>query len=115
MSKAQPADFQQPAPAEAQTRQAAAPQGSTGRSRQPGAQPRVQKPKNVKTIWKLGDGGSVSSVTLITGISDSKSTEVKKILSGELKEGDVLITGKNAPVASTATQPGGAPRGGLRF
>lgn len=115
VSKAQPADYQQPFRAEAQTRQPAAAQESTSKAKPPGAQPRVQKPKNVKTIWKLGDGGSVSSVTLITGISDSKSTEVKKILGGELKEGDLLITGKNAPVASTTTQTGGTPRGGLRF
>ena len=115
VSKGQPADFQQPTRAEAQTRQAAAPEASTSRARQPGAQPRVQKPKNVKTIWKLGNDGSVSSATLVIGISDNKNTEVKKILRGELKEGDVLITGKNAPVVSTTTQTGGAPRGGLRF
>jgi HlyD family secretion protein len=115
VSKAQPADFQQPTRPEAETRQAAAPQGSTSRARQPGAQPRVQKPKNVKTIWKLGNDGGVSSATLVIGISDNKNTEVKKILRGELKEGDVLITGKNAPVVSTTTQTGGTPRGGLRF
>ncbi len=115
VSKAQPADFQQPDQAEAQTRQAAAPQGSTSRARPPGAQPRVQRPKNVKTIWKLGKDGSVSSATLIIGISDNKNTEVKKILRGELKAGDLLITGKNAPVVSTTTQTSGAPRGGLRF
>ena len=115
VSNAQPADSQQPAQAEAQTRQAAAPQVSTGRARQSGAQPPAQKPKNIKTIWKLGKDGSVSSVTLIIGISDNRNTEVKKILSGEIKEGDPLITGKNAPVESTTTQTSGAPRGGLRF
>ncbi len=40
---------------------------------------------------------------------------MKKILRGELKEGDLIITGKNAPVVSTPTQTSGAPRGGLRF
>jgi HlyD family secretion protein len=114
-SQAQPADDGQPAQAEAPTRQAAAPQGSPGRAGQPGAQRGALKPKNIKTVWKLDKDGSVVPVTLIIGISDNRNTAVKKILSGELAEGDLLITGKNAPVESTTAKPGGNPRGGLRL
>lgn len=74
----------------------------------------AQKPKNIKTVWKLGPDGSVAAVTIAIGISDNRNTEVRRISSGELKEGDLLITGKNAPVAA-AQSTGNPQRGGLRL
>jgi len=43
-----------------------------------------------QTVWKLVDGGAVA-VKLQVGASDGKTTEVTKVLSGDLKEGDRLI------------------------
>ena len=40
-------------------------------------------------VWKI-DGEFLSAVELATGISDSEFTE---LVSGELKEGDRLVTG----------------------
>lgn len=81
----------------------------------PNAQRSAPKPKNIKTLWKLGQGGSVVPVTIAIGISDNRNTEVRRIISGELQEGELLITGKNAPVKSATPQAGGQPRGGLRL
>jgi hypothetical protein len=54
-------------------------------------------------------------VTIAIGISDNRNTKVRRITSGDLKEGDLLITGKNAPVAVAPAQSGGQSRGGLRL
>jgi HlyD family secretion protein len=43
-----------------------------------------------QTAWKLVDGRAVA-VKLQVGASDGKMTEVTKVLSGELKDGDRLI------------------------
>lgn len=99
--------------AETQAGQAASPAGST--TVQTKAQRSAQKPKNIKTVWKLGQDGSVAPVTIVIGISDNRNTEVRRIISGELQEGELLITGKNAPVASAPAATGGQQRGGLRL
>jgi HlyD family secretion protein len=43
-----------------------------------------------QTVWKLVDGRAVA-VKLQAGASDGKTTEVTKVLSGDLKDGDRLI------------------------
>jgi HlyD family secretion protein len=93
--------------------QAVAPAG--GRTGGANARRSAQKPKNIKTVWKLGLDGSIAPVVIAIGISDNKNTEVRRIISGGLKEGELLITGKNAPVASVTAQAGNQPRGGLRL
>lgn len=104
---------QQADQAETKVEQATAPAGSTtGQTKARGS---AQKPKNIKTVWKLGKDGSVAPVTIAIGISDNRNTEVRRIISGELQEGELLITGKNAPVASSPTQAGNQQRGGLRL
>jgi HlyD family secretion protein len=99
--------------AETQAGQAAAPAG--GRAGGASARRSAQKAKNIKTVWKLGQDGSVAPVTIAIGISDNRNTEVRRIISGELKEGELLITGKNAPVNSSTAQTGSQTRGGLRL
>jgi len=100
---------------QAETKAGQATVPAAGTASQAKAQRSAQKPKNIKTIWKLGPDGSIAPVTIAIGISDNKNTEVRRIISGELKEGDLLITGKNAPVASSTAQAGNQPRGGLRL
>ncbi len=102
-----------PAVAPAPADQAAAPAGD--RTGGTNARRSAQKPKNIKTVWKLAQDGSVASVTVAIGISDNRNTEVRRIISGELKEGDVLITGKNTPVAAAPAAAGNPQRGGLRL
>jgi HlyD family secretion protein len=99
--------------AETKAGQAAAPAG--GRTGGTNARRSAQKPKNIKTVWKLGQDGSIAPVTITIGISDNRNTEVRRIISGELQEGELLITGKNAPVESTPASAGNQQRGGLRL
>jgi HlyD family secretion protein len=49
-----------------------------------------------QTVWKLVDGRAVA-VKLQVGASDGKMTEVTKVLSGDLKTGDLLIVDSLAP------------------
>jgi len=106
---------QQAEKAEIQAEQKTPPSGSTAMGGQVNVQRSAQKPKNIKTVWKLGRDGSVASVTIAIGISDNKNTEVRRIISGELQEGELLITGKNSPVASAPAQAGNQSRRGIRF
>jgi HlyD family secretion protein len=70
-----------------------------------------------RRVWVLGQDGKPQPRRIKVGLSDGASTEV---LEGELKEGDVVITGQNIASASgsqTNTQNsapgfGGAPRTG---
>ncbi len=70
-----------------------------------------------RRVWVLGQDGQPQSRRIKVGLSDGASTEV---LEGELKEGDVVITGQNtAPASGTQSNTqnsapgfGGAPRTG---
>jgi HlyD family secretion protein len=85
-------------------------EGQAGRARQ-------QAPR----VWLLDKDGKLRMSFLRTGVSDTSYSE---ILRGELKEGDVVITGTETPAtrAAAANQPqmnqmmfmGGPPSGGRR-
>jgi HlyD family secretion protein len=69
-----------------------------------------------RRVWVLGADGKVQPRRIKVGLSDGASTEV---VEGELKEGDVVVTGQTvtgAQRAQTSAQSapgfGGAPRGG---
>ncbi|HVG30591.1 MAG TPA: efflux RND transporter periplasmic adaptor subunit [Pyrinomonadaceae bacterium] len=69
-----------------------------------------------RRVWVLGADGKVQPRRIKVGLSDGASTEV---VEGELKEGDVVVTGQTvtgAQRAQTGAQSapgfGGAPRGG---
>ena len=49
-----------------------------------------------QTAWKLVDGRAVA-IKLQVGASDGKTTEVTKVLSGDLKDGDRLIVADAVP------------------
>jgi HlyD family secretion protein len=81
-------------------------EGQAGRARQ-------QAPR----VWLLDKDGKLRMSFLRTGVSDTSYSE---ILRGELKEGDVVITGTETPAnRAAANQPqmnqmmflGGAPGG----
>ncbi|MCX6571869.1 MAG: efflux RND transporter periplasmic adaptor subunit [Candidatus Aminicenantes bacterium] len=94
-------------------RQSGTPGGAEGQA----GRTRVQAPR----VWLLDKAGKLSMVFLRTGVSDTSYSE---ILRGELKEGDVVITGMETPAtrAAAANQPqmnqmmflGGPPGGGRR-
>jgi len=77
-------------------------------------------PGQVRRVWVMGADGKPEPRRIKIGLSDGSSTEV---VEGDLKEGDVVITGQNVTAAassgrtqggnqSTAPGFGGAPRVG---
>src|ERR1043165_4809607 len=71
-------------------------------------------PGQVRVVWVLGQDGTPQRRRITTGLSDGSATEV---VDGDLKEGDMVITGQQiSGAARTTTQStppgfGGAPRG----
>lgn len=69
-----------------------------------------------RRVWVLGQDGQPQPRRIKVGLSDGAATEV---LEGELREGEIVVTGQNVngesrPQATTQTAPGfgGAPRTG---
>jgi len=71
-------------------------------------------PGQVRVVWMLGQDGKPERRRITVGLSDGAATEV---VDGDLKEGDMVITGQQISGASrtttNSTPPGfgGAPRG----
>jgi HlyD family secretion protein len=71
-------------------------------------------PGQMRIVWVLGQNGKPERRRITTGLSDGAATEV---VDGELKEGEMVITGQQVSSAnrtSTSSTPpgfGGAPRG----
>jgi len=71
-------------------------------------------PGQVRVVWVLGQDGKPERRRITVGLSDGAATEV---VDGDLKEGDMVITGQQISGASrtttNSTPPGfgGAPRG----
>jgi HlyD family secretion protein len=72
-------------------------------------------PGQVRIVWVLGQDGKPDRRRITVGLSDGSATEV---VDGDLKEGDMVITGqqisanRNANTQSTPPGFGNAPRGG---
>ncbi|HET7440655.1 MAG TPA: efflux RND transporter periplasmic adaptor subunit [Terriglobales bacterium] len=67
---------------------------------------------DVAVIWKLRPDKTLEPVRIRTGITDHTVTEVAQILSGQLNEGDQLVTGGMA--SSSASRPPGMGGGAVR-
>ena len=71
-------------------------------------------PGQVRVVWVLGQDGKPQRRRITVGLSDGSATEV---VDGDLKEGDMVITGQqvssSANRSTNSTPPGfgGAPRG----
>ncbi len=72
-------------------------------------------PGQLRVVWVLGQDGTAQRRRITTGLSDGSATEV---VDGDLKEGDMVITGQqisgSASRTSTQSTPpgfGNAPRG----
>lgn len=59
--------------------------------------------KDVYIIW-IDREGKIMPVAIRGGITDNTYTEVKEVLGGELKEGDLIITGYATPTSKKRTQ-----------
>ena len=113
----QPAQGGQPGQAGAPTggpaQAGARPQGQAGQegqrmfNRQGGGQGGGTRPQ-FPTVWLMGKDGKMTIALVRTGVSDTSYTEIVR---GEVKEGDVVVTG--ALTATTITQQGGP--GGMMF
>ena len=75
-------------------------------------------PGQVRIVWVVGQDGKPERRRITVGLSDGASTEV---VDGDLREGDMVITGQtltgaNRPANTQNTPPGfgNAPRGGGR-
>jgi HlyD family secretion protein len=55
-----------------------------------------------KMVWKLGPGGKLIPVPVHTGLTDGSFTEV----SGQLREGDMIVVGLNGTGKSNSEQRG---------
>jgi HlyD family secretion protein len=74
-------------------------------------------PDQIRVVWVLGQGGKPERRRITVGLSDGSSTEV---VDGDLKEGDMVITGQTLPGSSASTNNqsrppgfGNAPRTGV--
>jgi HlyD family secretion protein len=89
-------------------------QGSTGVERTGdmlGQARRAAPPRrNTQTVYRL-EGTELKPVEIRTGITDGRFTQV---VEGELKEGDVIVTGTATSRASTTGSPMSSPMGGAR-
>jgi HlyD family secretion protein len=71
-------------------------------------------PGQVRVVWVLGQNGKPERRRITVGLSDGSATEV---VDGDLREGDMVITGQQISGASRTTNStppgfGGAPRTG---
>jgi len=82
-------------------------QGGGGGTASPGQQNRSPR-FDVAVVWKLRPDKTIEPVRIRTGITDHTVTEVTKVVNGELKEGDELVTGAmtGGPNAGGARPPG---------
>jgi HlyD family secretion protein len=60
-----------------------------------------QASQSVGRVWKQNPDGSLSQITLRLGVADKSYTEVKEVVSGELKEGDNVVIGLPIPQIKT--------------
>ena len=81
------------------------PQGDAG-----GEQKKETRTTNdVAVVWKMLADNKMEPVQIRTGITDHTTTQMLQVLKGDLKEGDVLLTGSNK---GTANRMGSSPLGG---
>ncbi|MBV9926245.1 MAG: efflux RND transporter periplasmic adaptor subunit [Acidobacteria bacterium] len=101
-------------------------QQADGGGAQPDSRPQFARatepvlPGQTRRVWVLGADGKLQSRRIKVGLSDGSATEV---VEGELREGDVIVTGQNVTSASSSSRTqnggqssapgfGGAPRVG---
>jgi HlyD family secretion protein len=79
-------------------------QGGPGGGQGGGARPQMP------VVWLMGKDGKMTIAFVRTGVADTSYSEIVR---GEVKEGDVVVTG--LLTASTLTQQGGPGMGGMMF
>jgi HlyD family secretion protein len=62
-----------------------------------------------RVVWKVGPSGGLVPVKVQTGITDYSYTQLIK---GDVKDGDLLVTGEETASSTTGQSPMGAPRMG---
>jgi HlyD family secretion protein len=81
----------------------AKPAGQAGQrafNRQGGGQGSGQTRQQMPRVWMMGESGKLKMVFIRTGVADTAFTE---IIRGDLKEGDVVITGAQSGIASASS------------
>jgi len=54
---------------------------------------RLRRPKNFSIIWTIDEDENLRPIPIITGLSGDSYTEIKRVLRGELKEGQEVVIG----------------------
>ena len=84
---------------------AATPQQQQGGERAQFARPTEPVlPGQLRRVWVMGADGKPQPRRIKIGLSDGSSTEV---VEGDLRDGDVIVTGQNVTASATRTQNGG--------
>lgn len=65
---------------------------------------------DIAVVWKLLPDKTLQPVKVRTGITDHTFTALAQVLQGDLKDGDLLVTGSAATGGPTALGPGGPRR-----
>jgi HlyD family secretion protein len=76
---------------------------SAARNQAPGAGAAPVQRADTNVVWKLAGKDQIVPVQIKTGITDYSSTE---LISGDLKEGDQVVTGQEGSKASASGAPG---------
>jgi HlyD family secretion protein len=102
----QAADAAPQAQAQTAASSGASPMQKAGGARTPNAASSDKGGQSVGRVWKQNSDGTLSPISIRLGMADKSYTEVKEVLSGELKEGDNVAIGLPIPQTKTtqATQ-----------
>jgi HlyD family secretion protein len=91
---------------------AASPARSGGQPGGGGDHPPAQRRMDMAIVWKLRPDNTLEPVQVRTGITDRTFTQMAQALHGELKDGDLLVTGSSVNRGPSA--PGVGPGGQRR-
>ena len=81
----------------------AKPEGQAGQrtfTRQGGGQGAGQTRQQMPRVWMMGEDGKLKMLFVRTGVADTAYTEIVR---GELKEGDVVLTGTQSGITSASS------------
>jgi HlyD family secretion protein len=113
----QAAGAAQQTPEQQSTSSGTSPQQKAKGTRGQGAGQSDQAGQSIGRVWKQNPDGALSRLTLRLGAADKSYTEVKEVMSGELKEGDNVVIGLPIPQTktqqTTPQQPSGPGIGGI--
>ena len=71
--------------------------------------------RNFARLWIEDENGKLQMVSIRTGVTDNTFTEIKEIITGNLEEGQEVITGQATGDESDSSRRRSVMGGGMRF